>query len=105
MNDWRAMTSAPRDGSRIIGWFGDRAIIVFWRSGPEWLKEPGRRPRQTGNTAWYWSDGYSRFPEPECWQPQPVAPANDLPWCSFCECRVDPAECKSRSCPVKAAAA
>lgn len=79
MKRWQAMSRAPRDGSTIIGWFGDRCIIVFWRSGPEWLKRMGRHPRQTGNTVWYWSDGYSRYPEPECWQPEPEPPAPARP--------------------------
>lgn len=79
MTGWHPMDSAPRDGSRIIGWFADRAIVVFWRSGPEWFKPtPSSRPRQSGNTVWYWSDGYSRYPEPEAWQPQPEPPAKAL---------------------------
>lgn len=73
---WKPMDAAPRDGRRIIGWFEDRCIVVFWRSGPEWVKAPGRRPRNTGNIVWYWSDGYSRYPEPNAWQPEPAGPAN-----------------------------
>lgn len=63
------MESAPRDGRRIVGWFGDRCIVVFWRSGPEYV-----RARGTGRLVWYWSDGYSRYREPDCWQPQPQGP-------------------------------
>jgi hypothetical protein len=66
---WKPSETAPRDGTRIIGWFSDRAIIVFWRDGPEYVNR-----RATGNRVWYWSDGYSRFREPDCWQPEPPGP-------------------------------
>ncbi|MGJ0508908.1 MAG: hypothetical protein ACR652_17630 [Methylocystis sp.] len=79
---WQTMDTAPRDGSRIIGWFKDRAIVVFWRSGPKWEKNHNYG-RRTNGTIWYWSDGYSRYPEPDCWQPQPDPPAGAVaapPW-------------------------
>jgi hypothetical protein len=71
---WQPMTSAPRDGTRIIGWFEDRCIAVFWRCGVAYV--PNRYgKRRTNETAWYWSDGYSRYREPDFWQPEPEPPA------------------------------
>lgn len=68
MSAWRETEDAPRDGTRILGWFRDRSIVVFWRSGPGYKTERGQ-------TVWYWSDGYSRYPEPDFWQPEPEPPA------------------------------
>jgi hypothetical protein len=67
--EWKSTDEAPRDGTRILGWFGDRCIVVFWRRGPRYVN---RRP--TGETVSYWSDGYSRFREPDAWQPEPSPP-------------------------------
>lgn len=69
--------SAPRDGTRIIGWYGDRPIIVWWREGPDydleamWVPERGKyiRPRRH-----YWTSGYYRHPEPDAWLPVPERP-------------------------------
>lgn len=100
MSAWRPMEDAPRDGTRIVGWFRDRAIVVFWRSGPEYIER-----RQTGNTVSYWSDGYSRYSEPAAWQPEPGEPEG---YCSFCEMCVPPivaAACKKPDCPVRVAEA
>lgn len=69
MTGWRSTQTAPRDGTRILGWFGDRCVAVFWRSGPGYA-----RGRPTGAKIWYWSDGYGRHREPDCWQPQPDPP-------------------------------
>lgn len=68
MSEWRETETAPRDGTRILGWFGDRCIVIFWRSGPGYRAERGQ-------TVWYWSDGYSRYPEPDFWQSEPEPPA------------------------------
>jgi hypothetical protein len=67
--EWKSSDSAPRDGTRIIGWFSDKPIIVFWRSGT-----PTTRYRAKGETVSFWSDGYFRHPEPDCWQPAPPGP-------------------------------
>lgn len=67
MSAWLQMRAAPRDGTRILGWFGDRTIVVFWRSGPGHKADRGK-------TVWYWSDGYSRYREPDFWQPEPPPP-------------------------------
>jgi hypothetical protein len=106
MSEWLPMSKAPRDGTRIIGWFGDRSIVVFWREGPKYIRRvSGHGWQQNGEKTWYWSDGYSRYPEPECWQSEPAPPdEGGLPRCDFCEARVDPSECKSRACPLKVAA-
>jgi hypothetical protein len=104
---WQLMSSAPRDATRIIGWFGDRCVVVFWRSGPELIKRPGCRPRQTSNIVFYWSDGYTRFPEPHYWQPCPDAPHDGRRWCELCDCRIsveEAATCRSRNCSLKVAA-
>lgn len=62
---WQPPEDAPRDGTRIIGWYGDRPIIVWWRLGPD---------NNAGGKVWYWSSGYFRHPEPDCWQPCPEPP-------------------------------
>jgi hypothetical protein len=69
MTRWKKMESAPRDGTRIIGWFGDRAIIVWWRSGRS------TKRHESGVTVEFWSSGYFRHPEPDAWQPEPPPPA------------------------------
>lgn len=66
---WQPMDTAPRDGTPIIGWYGDHYTIVAWREGGEWVNR-----RRTGRTVWFWSSGYNRHPEPDCWQPVPAAP-------------------------------
>lgn len=74
---WQPIDSAPRDGTRIIGWFKDRAIVVFWRSGPNYDRSIPHK------VVSYWSDGYSRYPDPDCWKPEPDPPAGAVaapPW-------------------------
>jgi hypothetical protein len=65
---WQPIETAPRDGTRIIGWFTDRPIVVWWRSGP------GHGTNFAGGTVWFWSSGYCRHPEPDCWQAAPEPP-------------------------------
>jgi hypothetical protein len=67
-SDWQPAETAPRDGTRIIGWYGDKPIIVWWRSGRSTKRYEG------GVTVWFWSSGYFRHGEPGCWQPVPDAP-------------------------------
>jgi hypothetical protein len=115
------MDSAPRDGTRIICWHRDRCVVVFWRNGPEYARNRYGRSQQTGNTVWFWSDGYNRFPDvshwrscfdpPEGyaaaprWEPAKTAPelkrpaveadpadAAEKTWCSQCERRVSAKE-------------
>lgn len=67
---WRPPSTAPKDGSWILGWF-DRPIVVRWRFGPDTSHYYAPRP-----TVWYWSDGYYRHHDLVAWQP--VTPP-DLP--------------------------
>lgn len=67
---WRDMTEAPRDGTPIIGWFGDKGCKVVW-----WREGPSTKRYESGVKVWFWSSGYFRHSEPECWQPCPEAPA------------------------------
>ena len=72
MSAWRSTEDAPRDGTRIIGWYDGCPVVVWWRSGRS------TKRYERGVTVWFWSSGYFRHADPDCWLPVPDGPEDVL---------------------------
>lgn len=67
MSAWLPTTTAPRDGTWLLGLYVDRPRVVRWRSGPS------TKRHERGVTVHFWSDGYFRHGDPIGWLPLPSA--------------------------------
>lgn len=62
--NWQPIETAPKDGTRIIGWFPTYGRGVAWQT--HWYHQP-RHP--DGGWWWYWRVSGEVPPQPTHWTP------------------------------------